>query len=187
MDLAVQLCLLRGINVGGKSAVAMSGLRAAFESLGFTPARTYGNSGNLVFAAPDDRRPTETDLDTALSAALGLPLTVFLRSLDQMRDVVTSIPADWGDDRDRQYDIMFLRQPIDRPEIVDELRPKPEIESLIYRPGVLFWSVRVRDFSRSGISRLIGTDIYKKMTIRGPRPVRRMLDLMLATDAELRG
>ena len=45
------LVLLRGINVGGKSMVAMAELRAMFAEMGFADAKTLLQSGNVVFTA----------------------------------------------------------------------------------------------------------------------------------------
>lgn len=43
------IAFLRGINVGGKNKIPMSGLRLALESAGFKNVRTYIQSGNIVF------------------------------------------------------------------------------------------------------------------------------------------
>jgi len=48
------LALLRGVNnIGAGKRVAMADLRVLFEGLGFTDVSTLGNSGNVVFAAPE--------------------------------------------------------------------------------------------------------------------------------------
>ncbi len=52
----VYVALLRGINVGGHSAIDMKDLKAVFEATGMTSVRTYINSGNVVFAT-DGRAP----------------------------------------------------------------------------------------------------------------------------------
>ena len=46
------VALLRGINVGGKSVISMTELRALFSSLGFEDVATYIQSGNVVFRSP---------------------------------------------------------------------------------------------------------------------------------------
>ncbi len=43
------ILLLRGINVGGKCLLPMTGLRAILEGLGLEDVRTYIQSGNAVF------------------------------------------------------------------------------------------------------------------------------------------
>ncbi len=43
--------LLRGINVSGQKKIKMADLRDLFEQMGFPGARTYIQSGNVVFWA----------------------------------------------------------------------------------------------------------------------------------------
>ena len=95
-----------------------------------------------------------------------------------MKEVVQDIPKDWQTSSERKYDIIFLGQTIDNPKIVHELEPKPGIEELQYRPGVLFWSVNLRDFSKSNISKIVGTAMHQEMTIRGPSTIRKVYEQM---------
>ena len=67
---------------------------------------------------------------------------------------------------------------IDHPKIVHDLEPKPAIEELQYQPGVLFWAVNIRDFSKSNVSKIVGTDLYQEMTVRGPGTIRKVYELM---------
>lgn len=50
------VALLRGINVGRAKRVAMAGLRALVEGLGYRDVRTPLNSGNVVFSVPAKAR-----------------------------------------------------------------------------------------------------------------------------------
>ena len=95
-----------------------------------------------------------------------------------MKEVVKEIPKDWQVGSERKYDIIFLGQTIDNPKIVYELEPKPGIEELRYRPGVLFWSVNRRDFSKSNLSKVVGTALHQEMTVRGPSTTRKVYELM---------
>lgn len=175
----IYVALLRGINVGGKMAVKMTELKACLEQLGYSQIHTYGNSGNVIFtAAATDRSQLEASLEEALATRLAMPIGVFIRSLADMTEVVNGIPGDWQPGSERKYDIIFLRQRIDHPTLIDELRPNPAIEDLRYQPGVLFWSIHLRDFSKSHLSKLVGTALYQDMTIRGPSTIRKVYHLM---------
>jgi uncharacterized protein (DUF1697 family) len=46
------VALLRGINVGKAKRIQMADLRRVFDDLGYGPARTILNSGNVVFRLP---------------------------------------------------------------------------------------------------------------------------------------
>ncbi len=177
----IYLALLRGINVGGKNKVNMADLKACFEKLGYGYVQTYGNSGNVIFtAASTDSRKLESDIEKALATNFSSSIGVFIRSLGDMKEVVEAIPKDWQTGPDRKYDVIFLSHTIDNPKIVHDLQPKPGIEELYYRPGVLFWSVNTRDFSKSNMSKIIGTDMHQEMTVRGPGTIRKVYELMSA-------
>ena len=45
------IALLRAVNVGGTGILAMSELKAMCDELGFSSAKTYIASGNVVFAS----------------------------------------------------------------------------------------------------------------------------------------
>ncbi|MEL6821540.1 MAG: DUF1697 domain-containing protein [Calditrichota bacterium] len=49
------LSLLRGINVSGQKLVKMADLRELYSSLGLAQVKSYIQSGNVVFACPEDR------------------------------------------------------------------------------------------------------------------------------------
>lgn len=53
--MTIWVCLLRGINVGGKNKLPMTELKRMLAKLGATGARTYIQSGNAVFSAVLDR------------------------------------------------------------------------------------------------------------------------------------
>ncbi len=180
----IYLALLRGINVGGKTKVKMAELKACFEKLGYGNVQTYGNSGNVIFtAASTDRRRLESYLEEALATTFSSSIGIFIRSLDDMKEVMKAMPTDWQTSSERKYDIIFLGQTIDHPKIVHDLEPKPGIEELRYRPGVLFWSVNIRDFSKSNMSKIIGTALHQDMTVRGPSTIRKVYELMSTLSA----
>ena len=62
------VALLRGINVGTGKRIPMAELRELAAGLGWTSVRTYLQSGNVVFEAPDGERPAR--LGAVLTAAV---------------------------------------------------------------------------------------------------------------------
>lgn len=92
--------LVRGINVGPTTAVAMSDLAAAFEVCGFTAVRTLLRSGNVVFESA--RRFGAADASAvadALAARSGIASRVLLIGADEFRRVAQANPLlEVGDD-----------------------------------------------------------------------------------------
>ena len=73
------LALLRGVNnIGRARRVAMSELRALFESLGFGNVTTVLNSGNVVFSSPDRGAVLLARIEKGLAGRLDLtsPVTI---------------------------------------------------------------------------------------------------------------
>ena len=177
------VALLRGINVGGKNKVDMSALKAVFEDAGLRSVRTYINSGNVVFTSRARSRARLTSrLEKAIAARFGFDVKVLVHDLARMRSIVAAMPPDWVNDHTTKCDVMFLWDAVDRPEILDELKVKPEIDHVRYVPGAVLWSVDRGNATRSALMKVVGTPLYQQMTIRNCNMTRKLLDLMEATE-----
>ena len=86
------LGLLRGVNVGGRK-LAMTDLRAAVASLGYTDVVTYIQSGNVLFTAPDlDDSALSAAISGAVAAGTGMDVGVVVLSRDELAEVVSANP-----------------------------------------------------------------------------------------------
>jgi uncharacterized protein (DUF1697 family) len=175
------VALLRGVNVGGKNKVDMKLLKVVFEEAGMTSVKTYINSGNVVFSSSSrSRRGLAEMLEASIAKRFGFPVPVVVRDLGNIRSVVSAIPAGWTNDDAMKCDVMFLWDDVARPAILKELTIKPEIDDVRYVSGAIIWGV-VRDkVTRSGLMKLAGTPLYKRMTIRNCNTTRKLLELMEA-------
>jgi uncharacterized protein (DUF1697 family) len=172
------VALLRGINVGGKSTVSMAKLKECLESLGFDDVRTYINSGNAIFETEKTSgRALEATIEKKLKRVFGFPIKVIIRSRPEMQRIARSMPASWGSSRNHRNNVVFLSHVIDKKAILDSFEPKP-FEQLSYAKGALFWSVPMKDITRSAMLKINRDPMYKEMTIRSPNTVRKILDIM---------
>jgi uncharacterized protein (DUF1697 family) len=90
--LPAYIALIRGINVGGKS-MPMADLRALFAKLGYADAKTFIQSGNVVFAAPGkDGRKIAQALEAAIAKAFGYEAAVLVRSREEWRALLKANP-----------------------------------------------------------------------------------------------
>ena len=177
------LALLRGINVGGKNKVEMPRLTAAAESLGLESVRTYINTGNVIFRAGSSSRDLADSLEGAIQEEFGLRLKVLVRNRGEVRHISNSVPSHWVNDSTMKSDVMFLWDEVDSEDVVEDLTIKPGIDEVIYVPGALLWSVARGDVTRSGMSRLVGTKLYKQMTVRNCNTTRKLAELMNEVDS----
>ncbi len=89
---------LRGINVGGKSLIRMTDLKACFEDGGFDDVATYIASGNVLFGSTERGAAALTRrIERMLADRFELDVPVVLRTRAQMRSVVEDAPRGFGD------------------------------------------------------------------------------------------
>jgi len=173
------VALLRGINVGGANKLSMPDLKAAFEDAGMTEVTTYINSGNVLFSADDgDRQHLVETLQGAVRARGSVAADVQLRDLGELESIVGAIPDTWVNDDTMKCDVVFLQPDVDRPELIDELGPRPGIEDARYVPGALIWRVDRKDATRSRLTKIVGTPLYSRVTVRNCNTTRKLLKLM---------
>ena len=173
------VALLRGVNVGGKNMVRMSLLKESFERMGFDDVATYINSGNIIFKSQEsDARKLERSIEGILSSEYELECKVVVRSLPEMADLVKSLPETWDSGGRWKYNVIFLRHSIDSENILDGLKPKSDIEQIVYRPGTLLWSARISDLSRTSMHKLPSQKLFQEMTVRNTNTTKKLFELM---------
>jgi uncharacterized protein (DUF1697 family) len=103
------IALLRGVNVGGHTQVAMSDLRDLLAKLGFDDVQSVLQSGNLVFRSG---RNASTRIEATLEAEcrkrLGVETLVFVRSAAEWEDVVAENPFRDEARRDPARTVAFI-------------------------------------------------------------------------------
>jgi uncharacterized protein (DUF1697 family) len=175
----VYVALLRGVNVGGSNKVDMKELRAVIETAGMSSARTYINSGNVVFATDIlDRAQITKALEEAIEERFGAAIRVLVRNVDEIRAVVEALPVDWADDRSTKCDVFFLWDEVDSPSVLGRFDFDPEMEDVRYTPGAVIRRIDRTHASRSRLPRIAGTPVYQQMTIRNCNTARKLLALM---------
>jgi uncharacterized protein (DUF1697 family) len=85
--------MLRGVNVGGRRRLKMSGLAETFTSLGFENVRTYVQSGNVVFSTNlADESSLAKRVEKELKSRLGLDVVVIIRTSNELAGIVGRNP-----------------------------------------------------------------------------------------------
>jgi uncharacterized protein (DUF1697 family) len=183
-ELIPYICLLRGINVGGNSIISMKQLKASFENAGFKDVVTYINSGNIIFKTKkQDPRILENKIERILDKEYAFNNKVVVKNFDEIQKIIKNIPKTWKvGDISKKYNVIFLRHTIDAQEHFKELKPKPDIEEVIYKPGVLFWSALTSDLTHTTMIKLSSSKIYKEVTVRNLNTTKKIYELMKSAD-----
>lgn len=180
----VYIALLRGINVGGKNKIDMKVLKQTFEKAGMNDVVTYINTGNIIFSS---KGKSQTELSRILEDAIhddfGLQIKVVVRSVNDVRAIINAIPDTWKNDKDMKSDVMFLWDEIDDESILTKLVIKPIVDTVKYVPGAILWSVDKKNVTQSGMLKIIGSKLYKQVTIRNVNTARKIYELMQAQNS----
>jgi uncharacterized protein (DUF1697 family) len=175
----IYVALLRGINVGGKNKIDMKLLKETFVRIGMKSVVTYINSGNVIFV---DMQHTKLEitalLEKAISEDFQLEIKVLVRNINDFDHVIKVIPKSWKNDKDMKCDVLFLWDEIDGESLLRELEIKPNIDTVIYAPGAILWAVDKRNVTKSGLLKLVGTSLYKSMTVRNVNTTRKLFEIM---------
>ncbi|MEZ4595379.1 MAG: DUF1697 domain-containing protein [Chloroflexota bacterium] len=174
------VALLRGINVGGNNPVPMAGLREAFAELGATDVRTYIQSGNVLFdGGADDHDTWVKRLEAELATRFDYHARVTLRTHEELRRVVEGAPKGFGRDPDAyRSDVIFLLGPSTATEAVAQMCARDGVDSMAAGDGVVYFERLVARITQTYLSKIVGTPIYREMTIRNWRTTTTLLRML---------
>ena len=179
------IAFLRGVNVGGKSVVSMAAIKEALVALGLSDVRTYINSGNVIFSTRvSDARQLTARIEKALEQHTGMAIKVLVMDHKTLKTMVDAMPRNWVDDKTMRTYVLLLWKELDDRRILDRLPIKPGVDELRYTPGAVVWRVDRENVGRSQMNRIVGTPLYKRITIRSVNTMRKLNELT-ATPTQL--
>ncbi|MFZ1458949.1 MAG: DUF1697 domain-containing protein [Candidatus Saccharimonadales bacterium] len=170
------VALLRGINAGGNRRVPMAELREIFTDMGFTDVTTYINSGNVVFSAQS--KPSAEVIRKKLEATFQFEIPLLVLSAEHIRRIAEAIPKEWQNDTVQKSDVIYLFPDIDSPDIINSIGYRPEFETIHYVSGALISNGTRENRPKSSLVKLIGTPLYRRMTIRNVTTARKLAELV---------
>ncbi len=96
------------------------------------------------------------------------------------KKIVDAIPSTWKNDKEMKSDVLFLWEEVDEEAVLEKLIMKPDVDTVKYVPGAILWSVAKKNVTRSGMGRMIGTKLYKQVTVRNVNTTRKIYEIMQA-------
>jgi uncharacterized protein (DUF1697 family) len=107
--MSVRIVLLRAVNVGGTSKLAMTDLKRIGEEAGLARARTYIASGNLLGASDAGEDELRAALEARLERHLGRPVLTVTRTRSELARIVHANP--FPDADPAKTVVIFLNAP----------------------------------------------------------------------------
>jgi uncharacterized protein (DUF1697 family) len=178
------LCLLRGINVGGKNKISMAELKTCLESAGFSNVSTYINSGN-VFVESDlkNEEAVEKKIETLLPRSFTLDselIKIRAISLNNLRAIVEKAPKGFGQEPELYHSDVLFPMAISSQEVMAATDPSPEVDAAWESNGVVYYRRLSAKRTKSRLNRIMGKPVYKSITIRSWNTTIKLLALLEA-------
>ena len=133
------IALLRGINVGGHGILPMKDLRAILERLELRNAKTYLQSGSVVFQSDAiDPGKLAHQVGIAINASHQFTPKILILSRQELRAANAANPFPEGEDDPKSLHFFFLKSRPDSPDLekLESFRSADErfelIESVFY-------------------------------------------------------
>lgn len=153
--------------------VEMKRLKEFCESLGYTELSVYINSGNILFNAKGKIKDIQSTLTKVLAEEFGFPIPVLIKTQAEVKKIVAAIPQTWQNDHGTQKtDVAFLFPEVDDKKILDEFPVKKEYLESRYVKGAIVWHVKRENLNKSQLNKLVGSKLYKYMTVRNVNTAR---------------
>jgi uncharacterized protein (DUF1697 family) len=178
--------LLRGINVGGKNIVPMVGLRSCLEGLGFVNISTYIASGNVILQSDTLATEIEAQIEAALIRSFTLDselIRVLALSLNQLQAVIDNKPEGFGDQPQTYHSDAIFLMGIAAAQAMPVFNPREGVDKVWPGDGVIYSQRLSAARTKSRLSKMMASPLYKSMTIRSWNTTITLLDLLKGIDA----
>lgn len=175
--MSVWIAFFRGINVGGRHSLPMKDLGLLFNNLGGTGAKTYIQSGNVVFQSKSgDIEKLVQDVGSVISRDHGFKPRILVLSREELQQAVVANPFPQADENPKTLHLYFLTEtPID-PDLdaMTAIKATNEQLSLIDKVFYLYAPDGIgRSKLAEKVEKLLGVDA----TARNWRTVSKVLEL----------
>ena len=178
--------LLRGLNVGGKNIVSMVALKSCLEELGFVNVSTYIASGNVILESDKPTAEIKTQIEAALTKSFKLNselIKVLVLSRKQLQAVIDNKPKGFGDQPEKYHSDAIFLMDIDAAQAMPIFNPREGVDKVWPGIGVIY-SQRLSTLrTKSRLSKIMVSPLYKSMTIRSWSTTIKLLDILKDRDA----
>ena len=176
--MALNVALLRGINVGTAKTLSMAALASVFDGLGFDRVKTVMRSGNVVFASPG-ALPSDAaaTIEQAILAATGVQTSVLVITAREFVAIAEANPLlDMATDGSKLF-VTFVAAMPKGLEVPDVAALAPEL-LVVGRAAVYQW------FPHGSQQTKVPSSFWKRfdatVTTRNSNTVRKLLALLKA-------
>jgi uncharacterized protein (DUF1697 family) len=177
--------LLRGVNVGGKNKISMTELKRRLEEEGFDHVTTYLNSGNVILKSKLGAKTLSQKIESVLSEKFNSPaIKVLALTHKQLQAVIDKKPEGFGEEPNKYYSDAIFLMDIDAAEAMPVFNPREGVDKVWSGDGVIYSQRLSAQRTKSRLSKIAATPVYKSMTIRSWSTTTKLLEILKKTDSD---
>lgn len=162
----------------------MRELKKIFERMNLSGVQTCIQSGNVIFNATEkDKLKLGEKIEKNLSETLHGEIKVTLFTYPEMEEIMNGKPYRYGEENETyKYDIIFLIAPLTAKEAIKGIRLKEGVDEVYEGNGVLYVRRLKEKITKTYLTKIAGTPVYKLVTLRNWNTAGKLFSLM--KDAE---
>ncbi len=175
------LCLLRGVNVGGKNTVSMAELKSRLTEAGFENVLSYINSGNILLESDMPADAVARTVEDVITKGFKLDSQlVKVRAImrDELEKIIKEAPKGFGTKPDTYYSDVAFMLDVPASELMKVTTPNSDIDTAWEGETVVYFQRLGAQRTKSRMSKIVGTPAYKCTTIRTWNTTIKLLQLM---------
>ena len=119
-------------------------------------------------------------LEKVIERDFKLNIPVLVRDYQNFESLMQALPKTWENDKQQKSDVLFLWDIVDEETVLKDLGPKPNIDEARLVGRAVLWHVSRENQRQSALIKLVGTKLYKQLTIRNVNTVRKIYKIMQA-------
>ena len=117
-------------------------------------------------------------MQNTLLSTFGFEIPLLILDGDRICRIAEAIPGGWQNDTTQKSDVAYLFPAVDDATIAMKLGCNADIETAVYTKGALLFSIDRKYQARSSLLKIIGTPLYRQMTIRNVNTARKLAELV---------
>jgi uncharacterized protein (DUF1697 family) len=165
---------------GGNNIIKMNELKIIFEKMNLSDVKTYIQSGNVIFHDFEkDKLKLTKKIENELSKTLNNEIKVSLFTLSEMEEIINMKPHKYGEENEKyKYDVLFLIEPLTAKEAMKEIQIRNGVDEVYEGNKILYFKRLKEKITKTYLTKIIGTPIYKNMTLRNWNTTEKLFELM---------
>ena len=173
--------LLRGVNVGGRNKLAMAALRERLADLGFGNPSSYIASGNVILESDQSTARIQQAVQKLLTDSFDLDdelIRVPALGAAPFRSVLDDRPPGFGDQPGKFHSDAIFLIGIGTEEAMEVFSPREGVDRIWAGKGVIYSERLSAQRTKSRLSKVVASPLYKSMTIRSWATTLRLRELL---------